>query len=96
VCECWAVNFAAKWEPTKSVVVVPPEQEVLVDLAGQKLTPVASWRYLKAEITAGKNSRVIDKIAVERLQVAVGMAARWRRAVPRSQENPRIQWRRCI
>jgi hypothetical protein len=61
------VNFAAKWEPTKSLVVVPPEQEVLVDFAGQKLTPIASYRYLGAEITAGKNSRVIDKIALERL-----------------------------
>jgi hypothetical protein len=96
VCERWAVNFAAKWEPTKSVVVVPPEQEVLVELAGQMLTPVSSCRYLGAEITAGKNSRVIDKIAIERLQVAIGMAARWRSAVPRSQENPRIQWRRCM
>jgi Reverse transcriptase (RNA-dependent DNA polymerase) len=29
VCERWAVNVAAKWEPTKSVVVVPPDHEVL-------------------------------------------------------------------
>lgn len=95
-CDDWAWDSYASWCPAKCTILVPPGQKCVVRLSGKQIPVRASGRCLGMQITAGIDAEVVEKIALKRIQLATGLASKWRGQVPVARLTPNWNWRRRI
>lgn len=95
-CDEWAWDSYASWCPAKCAILVPPGQKCVARLSGKQIPVRTSGRCLGMQLTAGANAQVVETIALKRIQMATGLASKWRGRVPVARLTPNWNWRRRI